>query len=139
MRYLLDTNIISDAVESPTGRSASRMREAFSSASIVTSIIVVSELRYRYTKVSSKRLKAAYELFFRGIPIEHWEVPYDHVYADIRSALDKKGRALGAMDMLIAAHAVATDAVVVTADAAFLHVDGLRVENWLRDKTAPQG
>ncbi|MEX6508596.1 PIN domain-containing protein [Jiella sp. M17.18] len=139
MRYLLDTNIISDAVELPAGRAAGRIREVFPSASIVTSIIVVSQLRYGYTNVSSKRLKAAYELFFSGISVEDWEVPFDHVYADIRSALDKKGRPLGAMDMLIAAHAVATDAVVVTADAAFRHVDGLRVENWLRDEPAPQG
>ncbi|WP_102961190.1 PIN domain-containing protein [Mangrovicella endophytica] len=139
MRYLLDTNIISDAVGSPTGRSASRIRDVFSSASIVTSIIVVSELRYGYTKISSKRLRAAYELFFSGIPIEDWEVPFDHVYADIRSALDKNGHPLGAMDMLIAAHAMATDAVLVTADAAFRHVGGLRVENWLRDEPAPQG
>ncbi len=43
---------------------------------------------------------------------------------------------MGAMDMLIAVHALATDAVVVTDDRAYSQVPGLRTENWLRDMTA---
>jgi tRNA(fMet)-specific endonuclease VapC len=130
MRYLLDTNIISDVIDRPTGQAATRVRQA-GQGSIVTSIIVVSELRYGYTKISSKRLKDAYELFFENIAIEGWETPFDHVYADIRSDLERRGRTIGAMDLLIAAHAFATEATVVTANERhFSQVRDLNVENW---------
>ncbi len=98
----------------------------------MTSIIVVAELRYGYTKISSRRLRDAYEAFFEGLPIENWELPFDHVYADVRDQLTKRGRSIGAMDMLIAAHALATDATVVTANVKhFSEVHRLKVENWL--------
>ncbi|MDQ6433655.1 type II toxin-antitoxin system VapC family toxin [Mesorhizobium sp. LHD-90] len=131
MRYLLDTNIISDVIDQPTGLAAARIRQEVRRAAIVTSILVVSELRYGYTKISSKRLKAAYEIFFENIAIESWETPFDYVYADMRSALEEKGRPIGAMDMLIAAHALATDATVVTANVRhFSQVPNLKIENW---------
>ncbi|QPC85464.1 PIN domain-containing protein [Mesorhizobium sp. NBSH29] len=131
MRYLLDTNIISDVINLPTGQVAAKIRQEALRASIVTSILVVSELRYGYTKISSKRLKAAYEMFFENLVIESWETPFDHVYADMRSALEERGKPIGAMDMLIAAHALATDATIVTANVRhFSQVPDLKVENW---------
>lgn len=133
MRYLLDTNVISNVIDDPTGAAAARLREEAGSANIVTSIIVVAELRYGYTKIASGRLRQAYERFFGSIEIEGWEIPFDHVYADIRDQLEKKGRPIGAMDMLIASHAKATDAIVVTANEKhFSQVPGLKIENWLR-------
>lgn len=133
MRYLLDTNIISNVIDYPTGAAAGRLREDAGSASIVTSIVVVAELRYGYTKIASVRLQQAYERFFGSITIEGWGTPFDHVYADIRDHLEKKGRPIGAMDMLIASHARATDAIMVTANEKhFSQVPGLKIENWLR-------
>lgn len=136
MRYLLDTNAISDAVERPIGNVATRIRQLSDTASIVTSIIAVSELRYGYTKISSRRLKEAYDAFFESIQIESWEKPFDYIYGDLRSELERRGKTLGAMDMLIAVHALATDAVVVSDDRAYSQVPGLITENWLRDTTA---
>jgi tRNA(fMet)-specific endonuclease VapC len=132
MRYLLDTNVISEVVERPVGDLANKVRGAAASSTIVTSIIVASELRFGYTKIGSGRLKEAYEMFFNSIEIEDWVEPFDQVYADLRSALERQGKLIGAMDLLIAAHAYATDATVVTDDRAFLQVSGLKVENWLR-------
>ncbi len=133
MRYLLDTNAISHVIDFPAGSVAQRIRTKAVTGTLVTSVIVVAELRYGYTKISSRRLKDAYETFFESLPIENWETPFDHVYADIRDQLTKKGRSIGAMDMLIAAHALATDAVVVTANIKhFSEVPELKVENWLR-------
>ncbi|QCI97000.1 type II toxin-antitoxin system VapC family toxin [Agrobacterium larrymoorei] len=133
MRYLLDTNAISHVIDFPRGSVAQRIRTEAVTGTLVTSVIVVAELRYGYTKISSRRLRDAYETFFESLPIENWEAPFDHVYADIRDQLTKKGRSIGAMDMLIAAHALATDAVVVTANIKhFSEVPGLKVENWLR-------
>lgn len=132
MRYLLDTNIISSVVDHPTGMAAARIRRIEPAATIVTSIVVAAEIRYGYTKIASTRLKRAYERFFQVIAVESWEAPFDHVYADIRTLLERKGRLIGAMDMMIAAHAVATEATLVTANERhFGQVPELKVENWL--------
>lgn len=52
-------------------------------------------------------------------------------YAALRSQLEAAGTPIGANDMLIAAHALSIDATLVTADAEFLRVPSLQVENWL--------
>jgi tRNA(fMet)-specific endonuclease VapC len=132
MRYLLDTNIISNVIDFPNGAAATRIRKANPGDVILTSIIVAAELRFGYTKVGSQRLREAYERFFQSVAVESWEIPFDHVYADIRSFLEKKGRIIGAMDLMIAAHAVATEATVVTANERhFSQVPELKFENWL--------
>jgi tRNA(fMet)-specific endonuclease VapC len=138
VRYLLDTNTISNLVDFPSGAGAKRVREAAAAdAQIVTSIVVVAELRFGYTKISSRRLKDAYERIFQSIAVEDWRTPFDHVYGEIRSMLEKRGSKIGAMDMLIASHALATDAVVVTGnEREFCRVPGLKIENWLRAEPA---
>jgi tRNA(fMet)-specific endonuclease VapC len=52
-------------------------------------------------------------------------------YANLRTVLEQSGTPIGANDTLIAAHALALGATLVTADAAFTRVPGLKVENWL--------
>ena len=63
--------------------------------------------------------------------------PYDDacalVYGTVRAALEKKGRPIGSLDTLIAAHALALDAVLVTHNTReFSRVAGLRLEDWLK-------
>ena len=55
-------------------------------------------------------------------------------YASLRAHLESKGTPIGPYDAFIAAHALALDATLVSADAEFLRVPGLRVENWLDAK-----
>jgi len=61
-------------------------------------------------------------------------LPWDHEAAEhngvLRAELQRSGRVLGAVDMLIAAHALAANAVLVTQDRAFRHVPGLVIEDW---------
>ena len=60
MRYLLDTNIVSDLVRNPQGRVTQRIREV-GEARVCTSIIVAAELRYGASKRGSPRLRAQLE------------------------------------------------------------------------------
>ena len=54
-------------------------------------------------------------------------------YAEIRADLKKRGAQLGAADLMIAAHALAIDAIVVTNNVKdFGRVKGLEVENWTK-------
>lgn len=130
-RYMLDTNIISDLVKNPQGRAAKRIAKV-GEDNICTSIIVAAELRYGCAKSGSKRLRKAVEDLLSEIPVLPFDVPADAEYGGIRSALEAAGRPIGSNDLLIAAHAHATGATVVTANVdEFKRIRGLSVENWL--------
>jgi tRNA(fMet)-specific endonuclease VapC len=52
-------------------------------------------------------------------------------YGDVRSALEKKGETIGSNDLLIAAHALSLNLILVTNnEKEFKRVDGLKIENW---------
>ena len=130
-RYMLDTNIISDLVKNPQGRAAKRIAKV-GEDNICTSIIVAAELRYGCAKSGSKRLRKAVEDLLSEIPVLPFDVPADAEYGGIRSALEAAGRPIGSNDLLIAAHAHATGATVVTANVdEFKRIRDLSVENWL--------
>ena len=131
IRYLLDTNILSDLVRHPQGKIAVRItREG--EKNICTSIVVAAELRFGAIKSGSEKLITQLERILSAIDILPLEEPADRHYASLRDRLEKQGKAIGPNDMLIAAHALAVDCTVVTAnDSEFSRVPGLKVENWL--------
>ncbi|WP_174802128.1 type II toxin-antitoxin system VapC family toxin [Martelella limonii] len=130
MKYLLDTNTISHALKFPAGPVGERILESEAGA-LCTSIMVVAELRFGYLKRGSERLRRDVEALLASLEIMPWESPAELKYAELRLALEAVGSPIGQMDMLIAAHALALDAVVVTAkEREFMRVPGLKVENW---------
>lgn len=73
--------------------------------------------------------------FLLRVAVLPWDRDAAASYGTVRAALERNGRGLGALDlgaldMLIAAHALAADAVLVTNDAAFARVEGLRCADW---------
>jgi len=130
-RYLLDTNIVSDLVRNPQGRAAQRVAGVGDEA-VCTSIIVAAELRYGCAKNGSQRLRRAVEAVLGEIAVLPFDVPADTAYGGIRAVLEAEGRVIGGNDLLIAAHASALGATLVTGNVGeFGRVRGLRVENWL--------
>jgi len=130
-RYMLDTNIISDLIRNPRGKAAKRVAKV-GEDNICTSIIVAAELRYGCAKSGSERLLKAVEDLLGEIAVLPFDVPADAEYGSIRAALEAAGKPIGSNDLLIAAHATATGATIVTANAGeFKRVRGLKVENWL--------
>ena len=128
---MLDTNIISDLIRNPQGRAAKRIAKV-GEDNICTSIIVAAELRYGCAKSGSKRLLKAVEDLLGEINVLPFDVPADAEYGGIRSELEAAGKPIGSNDLLIAAHAYATGATIVTANAdEFNRIRGLNVENWL--------
>lgn len=129
--YMLDTNIISDLVRNPQGKAAKRIAKV-GEDSICTSIVVAAELRYGCAKSGSQRLRKAVEDLLAEIEVLPFDVPADGEYGGIRAELETAGKPIGANDLLIAAHACATGATIVTANTAeFKRIRGLKVENWL--------
>lgn len=128
---MLDTNIISDLIRNPGGKAAKRIARVGES-NICTSIIVAAELRYGCAKSASPRLRKAVEDLLGEINVLPFDLPADSEYGGIRTKLEAAGRPIGSNDLLIAAHASATGAIIVTANAGeFKRVPGLKVENWL--------
>jgi len=132
MRYLLDTNIVSDLVRNPQGRVTQRIREV-GEAQVCTSIIVAAELRYGAAKRASPRLTAQLDAVLGALEVLPFEAPADSVYGMLRADLERAGRVIGGNDLLIAAQVVALGYTLVTDnEGEFGRVASLPRENWLR-------
>ena len=129
-RYMLDTNIVSDLIRNPQGRAAKRIAKV-GEENICTSVIVAAELRYGCAKSGSTRLLKAVEDLLAEIKVLPFDVPADAEYGGIRSELEAAGKPIGGNDLLIAAHALATGATIVTDNTGeFKRIRGLSVRNW---------
>ena len=132
LAYLLDTTILSDLVRNPQGAVAAQITKA-GEDNVCTSIIVAAELRYGAIKSNSAKLAERIDLILSALEILPLETPADHQYASLRHDLTRQGTPIGPNDLLIAAHALANDLTVITANVGeFSRVPGLKVENWLQ-------
>lgn len=130
-RYLLDTNILSDLLRNPGGPVVQRVA-LMGEATICTSIVVSCELRYGAAKKGSARLSERVESVLESLEILPLDKESDRRYAEVRLQLEQRGKPIGPNNLLIAAHALALDLTLVTANVeAFSRVPGLRLENWL--------
>jgi tRNA(fMet)-specific endonuclease VapC len=132
MRYLLDTNILSDLVRRPQGQVAQRIREVGESR-VCTSIIVAAEIRFGVARKGSERLTSQVESVLGAIEILPFEVPADVEYGALRAYLEVRGEQIGGNDLLIAAHSLSLDCTLVTDnEREFGRIPKLQCENWLR-------
>lgn len=133
LRYLLDTNILSDLIRHPQGTVANRISSA-GEDTVCTSIVVAAELRFSAEKSGSRKLADRIDLILSALDVLPLELPADRHYGEIRQQLTRQGTPIGPNDLLIAAHALAVDLTIVTANArAFSRVSGLKVDYWLSE------
>lgn len=132
MRYLLDTNILSDLIRNPQGRIALHIQRV-GERQVCTSIIVAAELRYGAAKKQSARLTAQLEAVLGAMEILPFETLADAAYGLIRTQLEHAGTPIGGNDLLIAAQGASLGYTIVTDnEGEFARVPGLPCENWLR-------
>jgi tRNA(fMet)-specific endonuclease VapC len=130
--FLLDTNVLSALVREPQGVVAARIARVGES-SVCTSIVVAAELRYGAAKHGSARLVRQVDIILAAMEIVPFESPMDQIYAGLRNTLELRGRPIGGNDLIIAAQALALEAILVTDNVReFEQVPGLTVENWVR-------
>lgn len=130
LRYLLDTNAVSQLIRRPDGKVAQRVAE-LEPGSFAINVIVAAELRYGAERRGSLRLTRRLEAVLSAIDVLPLEEPVDHHYGEIRSELEGSGRPIGFKDLLIAAHARALGLTLVTNNVGeFRRVNGLSVEDW---------
>ncbi len=129
-RLMLDTNICIHALK--RNMAVQRRLEATRPAEVAISSVVAAEL---WTGVMKSRERQgndrALKEFLDFVEVLDWPAEAARVYGEIRAWLEIKGRSIGTMDLLIAAHAIHERATLVTRNRdEFKRVDGLKVESW---------
>lgn len=136
MKYLLDTNAVSELVIRPMGSVAARLAEV-GETNVFTSVLVTAEIAYGVRKRGSEDLERKVGNILGRMAVASFDPPADIAYAEIRLSLQRRGEIIGPNDLWIAAHAVALDATLVTNnEREFRRVPNLKVENWLRAEPA---
>lgn len=130
MLRTLDTNICSYILRKRPESLVQRF-SALDVGDVWISVIVAAELRFGAAKLGSDVFMAVIEGWIAGFEVRPWPVEASSYYAQVRQSLDSQGQPIGNMDLMIAAHALAEDSVVITNNAREFHrVPGLAVEEW---------
>lgn len=136
-RYFLDTDICSYIIKNRPPKARRRMN-AVPLGQQAISIVTYAELLFGVKRSSSTKVnRGTVDAFVRHLSILDWNADAAEHYADLRTHLEAAGTPIGAMDLMIAAHARSLGAVVVTNNEChFRRVPGLVVENWLDELPA---
>lgn len=130
-RIMLDTNICIYIIKNRPLHVKKRLSD-YSVGDVTLSSVVVSELyfgAYKSEKVEQNLM--ALEEFLKPFDILEYGTSASKEYGKLRATLERSGTIIGGMDMLIAAHALASDMTLVTNNTKeFKRVEGLRLENW---------
>lgn len=132
MRFMLDTNICLYMIKGKPPQILSRLKD-FNLGDLSVSSITLSELEYGVAKSSKpQQNRDALDAFLAPLEIFPFDGEAAYRYGQIRAFLEKEGKLIGAMDMLIGAHAVSASMTLVTNSIKeFCRIPGLRLENWL--------
>jgi tRNA(fMet)-specific endonuclease VapC len=129
---LLDTNICIHVINAKPPAVLERFRQ-HRMGEIGLCSVVAAELAYGVAKSCSARNRQALEMFLATLII----LPFDDAalwaYGDLRAELERKGTPIGALDTMIAAHALSQQSTLVTNNTReFARVPGLALENWVQ-------
>ena len=129
--YLLDTNICVYVIRKRP-ESVYRRLSNIDERGVAISVVTAFELEVGALRSQGKHYSEAVRLFIAELPVLPLEDSARAAYGQLRTVLERRGELIGAYDMLIAAHALAVDATLVTNnEKEFKRVKGLKVENWV--------
>ncbi|MBU3722100.1 MAG: type II toxin-antitoxin system VapC family toxin [Limnohabitans sp.] len=130
MVILLDTNTCIYIINNRPPNVLERFRK-YKAGEVGISSIAASELAYGVAKSGSVKNRKALDMFLAPLKVLPFDSQCLWFYADLRASLEKKGLTIGAMDTLIAAHALSIDGTLVTNNLKeFARVPKLKLENW---------
>ncbi len=133
MVFMLDTNICIYIIKQKPPRVLDRFKRTEISE-ITISSITLSELMYGVSKsYRPEQNLMALTQFVAPLDILSYDDEAAQFYGDLRAHLEKQGTPIGALDMLIAAHALSISGTLVTNnEKEFKRVPNLNIENWVR-------
>src|SRR5450830_1227146 len=127
---MLDTNICIYVINVRPPSVLERFRRE-RLGSIGISSVTAAELAFGVAKSGSARNREALEMFLAPLEVLPFVASAIWHYGDLRAALERRGEPIGALDTMIAAHAMASNTILVTNNTReFARVAGLRLENW---------
>jgi tRNA(fMet)-specific endonuclease VapC len=131
-RYLLDTNTVSHFVKGHPVVDRHAIQVPI--ATIAVSSITAGELLYGLARrPGNGRLQRTVREFLTRVTVLPWGREEAERYGIERAALQRDGKTLEGLDLLIAVHALTIGAILVTSDRAFRWVAGLQIEDWTVD------
>jgi tRNA(fMet)-specific endonuclease VapC len=130
-RYMLDTNVVSHIMQGRDAALLARLTQV-PVGQVVISSVTLAELEYGlHRKGQPERLKNAMTQVLLRMDVLPWDEAVARCYGAFCSTLEAQGINLSDLDMMIAAHAVAVDATLISRDKAFAQVpERLRLETW---------
>ena len=133
-RYMLDTNTVSQFVKRHPV--VARRVVTVPLASLCISAVTAGELWFGLARrPEATQLRAGIIELMRRIDIVPWDDSAAERYGTVRVTMERAGRPLAALDLLIAVHALTIGATLVTNDRAFNRVAGLELEDWTIDRS----
>jgi len=129
MIWMLDTDSVSFALRAE-GRVAEHIRSRMPSE-IAVSSMTAAELWFGVERRRSSRLRKLVGTFLDSVTVLPFDALAARRYGQVGESLLRRGKPIGVVDTMIAAHALASDSVLVTHNAAhFRQVRGLQFEDW---------
>ncbi len=131
-RYLLDTNIASTIIKGNVPAVRRRLVKV-PMALVAVSTVTEGELRYGVARRPEvAHLQKVVDEFLLRLTILPWDSEAAQQYGQLRAMLERKGRVMGNLDMMIGAQALASGLILVTNDRAFSRIGGLKIEDWTK-------
>lgn len=130
MKYLLDTNVLSDFARGERAVMARLRQEA--PLQLAVSVITEMEVEYGLANPGlAPRVREAMRVLLTTISVLPFEREDARVVAQLRASLNSQGTPIGAYDLLLAACALRRGVKIVTHNAReFVRVGGLGLEDW---------
>lgn len=130
LRYLLDTNTASYAIRGNSPGVRQRLLHV-PADDVGISVITEAELRFGTARLPQvARLRVLVREFLATYTSVPWTSDVAMHYADLRFAVERSGNPIGSLDLMIAAHALALEVVLVSHDRVFGRMPGLKLEDW---------
>jgi tRNA(fMet)-specific endonuclease VapC len=130
--YLLDTKTVSYIIKGSFPRVRERLL-GVPMSEIGISVITEAELRFGVARLpQAAKLGMVVEEFLLRVEVLTWDSAAAQHYAHLRASLEKSGKPMGNMNLMIATQALAAEAILVSNDRVFRRVKGLKIEDWSR-------
>ena len=129
---MLDTNIASYIIKG-NRPAVDRRLVKVPMAQLAISTVTEGELRFGIALLpQATRLRSMVDDLFLRVAILPWDSSAAQAYGELRAYLQREGQPMGNLDVMIAAHALALEVILVTNDKAFSRIKRLKVEDWTK-------
>lgn len=130
--YVLDTNTVAFHIRQSSPHLVRRLRR-IQAANLALSVVTEMEIRYGLARNPGLRIAPLVEAFLEGITILPLTSAVARTYAATRAVLERQGKPIGPLDLMIGSHALSLGATLITNNIGeFRRIPHLRCEDWTR-------